>query len=202
MSLLRVVGLDPSLNNWGIATGLYCMNTGDIKICTLNVICPIIPKGKQVRQNSKDIDAASQLALGLQEALEHAQAVFVEVPVGSQSSRAMASYGICIGILGACRVQGIHMLELTPSEVKIAAVNSKTATKQEMINWAVDSHPKAPWPYYKQHGQEVLNIGKAEHMADAVATIYAGVKLNQFQLMKRMLASPKEYIYANTIKAG
>lgn len=190
MAQLRVVGFDPSLTNWGIAAGVYYPNTKLVEIEDLQLGQPVVPKGKQVRQNSKDLAAAEQLMSTALSAIEthKPQAIFVEVPVGSQSARAMASYGICVGILGALRASGTPFFELTPVEVKLAAVGDKKATKQQMIDWAMQRHPKAPWPMYRQNGERLVSSAKAEHMADAVATIYAGVQTPNFQQFSLLVA--------------
>lgn len=101
----------------------------------------------------------------------------------------MASYGICVGILGSMRSRGTHFFEVTPTEVKLAATNNKKATKKQMINWAMTQHPAAPWPWYKKNGEMLVTESKAEHMADAVAAIYAGIKLPAFQQL-RMISLP------------
>lgn len=184
---LKVVGLDPSLRNWGLAVGTYDTETKQLLIQRLDVLNPVLPTGKQVRQNSLDLEAAHQLYKGAAAAVEDAHAVFVEVPVGSQSARAMASYGICVGVLGAVRAEGTAFFEVTPTEVKLAGFGKKTATKQEMIQWAMDKHPEAPWPMYKHNGKAMVSEAKAEHQADAVAAIYAGLSCNSFQQMLRFM---------------
>ena len=184
---LRVCGQDPSLRHWGLALGTYDTTTKILILNEVAVIEPVLPKGKQVRQNSLDLESANQLCKGSLEAIEGVQAVFVEVPVGSQSARAMASYGICVGILGALRASGIPFFEVTPTEVKLAGAGSKTATKQQMIDWAMLKHPEANWPLYKQKGVTKVSEAKAEHMADATAAIYAGLACNPFQQMLAML---------------
>lgn len=179
---IQVVGFDPSLRNWGVVKGLLSLDSQNkLKLQSVAVINPELPKGKQVRQNSVDLEAAKQLCDGALKAVQGAQAIFVEVPVGSQSARAMASYGICVGILGALRATGIPFFEVTPTEVKLAGVGRKTATKQEMIQWAMDQHPEADWPTYIHHGKVLVTESKAEHMADATAAIYAGLASNQFK---------------------
>lgn len=145
------------------------------------MIQPELSKSKQIRQNSLDLESAKQLCKGALDAVKDVQAVFVEVPVGSQSARSMASYGICVGILGALRATGIPFFEVTPTEVKIAGAGYKNATKQEMISWAMLKHPEANWPVYKQNGATIVSEAKAEHMADATAAIYAGMSCNSFQ---------------------
>jgi Holliday junction resolvasome RuvABC endonuclease subunit len=178
---LRVVGFDPSLRNWGVSKGILSVSLDkpSLYIQDVSVICPVLPTGKQVRQNSLDLESAKQLCHFALQAAKDAQAIFVEVPVGSQSARAMASYGICVGVLGALRATGIPFFEVTPTEVKVAAVGYKNATKQEMIQWAVSKHPEANWPMFR--GQ--VSEAKAEHMADATAAIYAGLACNSFQQM-------------------
>ena len=179
-----VVGFDPSLRNWGIAKGVLIPGSSlQLKIDAVDVIQPVLPKGKQVRQNSIDLEAAKQLCDAAWKAAQGAQAIFVEVPVGSQSARAMASYGICVGVLGALRTSGVPFFEVTPTEVKLASHGSKTATKAEMIAWACNTHPEANWPTYQSNGNTHISEAKAEHMADAIAAIYAGIACNSFQQM-------------------
>jgi len=190
--LIKVVGQDPSLRNWGLAQGTYDLDTKKLLIRHLSLINPVLPTGKQTRQNSKDIEASIQLYKGAMAAAEDAHAVFIEVPVGSQSARAMCGYGVCVGVLGALRANDIPFFEVTPTEVKIAGAGSKTATKQEMIKWAMAAHPEANWPTYKEHGESVVSAAKAEHMADAVAAIHAGIACNPFQQMLPFMVANSE----------
>lgn len=183
---LRVVGFDPSLRNWGLAKGTYCLDDARIHINELAVTQPALPTGKQVRQNSKDLVAGQQLAEAAMAFAKDAQAVFVEVPVGSQSSRAMASYGICVGVLGALRAFGIPFFEVTPLEVKMISVGSRTATKEQMISWGVHHHPGDMWPTKMEGGVKTIVASKAEHMADAIAAIYAGLETSEFKQMLHM----------------
>lgn len=187
MSSIKVVGFDPSMSNWGIAVGIYDKLKDSLSIDALSVTSPVLPKGKQVRQNSKDLVAATQLYTYAKIALEGAQAVFVEVPVGSQSARAMASYAMCVGILGAFKADGVPIYEITPTEVKKIATGKASATKREMIEWAYNQHPDANWPFYKRNGQQLISEGTAEHMADAIATIHAGLKGDEFSRVKAFI---------------
>ncbi len=173
--LLTVVGFDPSLRNWGMAKGTYNIKTNEVDIHHVDITQPVLSKSKQVRQNSLDIESASQLYSKALDYIKTADVVFIEVPVGSQNARAMASYGICIGVIAALD-SDTQMIQLTPTEVKLASFGKATATKSEMISWAVGKHPSINWPTH--NGK--INNSSAEHMADAVASIYAGVSNNQF----------------------
>lgn len=184
---IKVIGMDPSLRNWGMARGVIDMEQGSLFLENVDVIQAVLPTGKQVRQNSIDLEAAYQITAGALAYAKGAQAIFVEVPVGSQSARAMASYGICVGILGALRATGIPFFEVTPTEVKLAATGCKTATKQQMIDWAIKQHPEANWPTYKKNGAVLISETNAEHMADATGAIYAGVRTNSFKQTLHLL---------------
>lgn len=178
---LRLVGFDPSMSNWGICTATLYPN-GVLTADKVQVVTPRKIASKTVRQNSSDLLLAQQLAAIAFDVCHGAHFVFAEVPVGSQSARAMASYGICVGILGALRSQGKQFIEVTPTEVKIAATGNHTATKKQMINWATDTHPEAGWPTHWNLGTKVVTESSAEHMADALGAIYAGIQTHQFLL--------------------
>jgi Holliday junction resolvasome RuvABC endonuclease subunit len=186
-SKLKVIGIDPSLRNWGLAIATLNLGTKKLTLDKLSVVNPVLPSGKRVRQNSLDLESAFQLYKETIIATKGANAVFIEVPVGSQSARAMASYGICVGVLGALRATGIPFFEVTPTEVKLAGPGMKTATKKQMISWALHQHPEGNWPTYTQHNKILVSEAKAEHMADAVASIYAGMASNSFQQLLAML---------------
>lgn len=184
---VKVVGLDPSLRNWGWSIGELELTTGELKILRVGVIQPDIPEGKQVRQNSKDLASSYDLYMGAKDVMEDSVFTFAEVPIGSQSARAMASYGICVGVLGALRAESNHFFEVTPSEVKLATGLPKTATKDQMIEWATTKHPEANWPTYKEAGLQVISKAKAEHCADATAAIHAGLRSPHVQQMIQMI---------------
>lgn len=187
--LLKVVGMDPSLRNWGLAIATFDMVTHKLVVGDVSVINPIVTQTKQVRQNSQDIETSEQLYAGAAAAVREAVAVFVEVPVGSQSARAMASYGVCVGVLGSLRAMKIPLYEVTPTEVKLAGFGKKDATKKQMIQWAMEKHPEAPWPMYVRNGVQEVSEAKAEHMSDAVAAIYAGINGKSFQQVLAFLSA-------------
>lgn len=184
--------MDPSLRHWGLAVGTYDTVTKILLIHKVTVTEPVLSKNKQVRQNSLDLETAVQLYRAAADTSNGAQAIFIEVPVGSQSARAMASYGVCVGVLGALRANGTPFFEVTPNEVKLAGAGTKTATKQDMIGWAITKHPEANWPMYKRNGNMVVSEAQAEHMADAVAAIYAGIACNPFQQTLAMFTASPE----------
>lgn len=179
--IVPVAGLDPSLRNWGVCKGTIDLSNGYFEPLEIFTIHTEDLKGKQVRQNSSDLHTATQLAKPMLELAGWAKAVFVEVPVGSQSARAMASYGVCVGVLGAMRASGCELIEVTPLEVKLNFTGKREATKDQMIQTAVGIYPDLPWPMHRGKVQ-----AKAEHMADAIAAIHAGVHTPVFKQLLRL----------------
>ena len=185
---IQIAGFDPSLSNWGYAIGSFDTTTNVVDIHDIGVISPENKKAKNVRKNSLDIERAEMLSDQAFQLLitNKPSALFVEVPVGSQSARAMASYGICIGLLGAIRSQiPVSVFEISPSEVKVTATNSKTASKTEMIDWAVSLYPSINWPRHRQQ----ITVGKAEHIADAIGAIHAGINSSHFKQYINLFSS-------------
>lgn len=185
---IEVVGIDPSLRNFGFAHGVLDLDTMEIEVNKL-VLAETAGADKKtakvVRKNSDDLDRAQILHKAIQEQCKGKRLAFVEVPVGSQSARAMASYGICVGVLASCP---IPMIQLTPTEVKLAMTGDKNATKDDMIAAAHAAHPNANWLTRKLKG-EIQLVDKNEHLADATAAIYAGVLSDQFQQVTAILKS-------------
>lgn len=174
---ISVIGIDPSLNNFGIAKASVNIFSLEYVITDLSLYKSENEAGKVVRKNSDDLRRAKTLFDGMVEACRGATLAIAEVPVGSQSARAMASYGICVGVLSACP---IPLIEVTPFEVKLAATGHKYAAKEEMIEAAMNKFPSAPWLLRKVKGK-MEPVAANEHLADAVWSIEAGLKTQQFK---------------------
>lgn len=193
MTKIRVCGFDPSMNNWGIAAADLDLETGLLDTPVLHLIQPTPIKGKQVRQNSTDLDQAQQLFAGARPFAESAKVIFAEVPVGSQNARSMASYGMCVGVLGSLRAMGFQIIEVTATEVKRAITDNPNATKAAMIKAASEYYPDANWPRQKRAGsmkgvtwQAGDLLSSCEHLADAIGAIHAGCVTPIFQNLMRL----------------
>lgn len=187
---IKILGLDPSMSNFGMAMGLLNLGDGSLNQLNLNLIeAPAEPKNKSVRQNSMDLERARSIYNRMTETIElfKPDIICVEIPVGSQSARAMASYGMCIGLIASIQVP---LIQVTPAEVKLAACKSKVATKQQMIDWAASTYPDANWCKRKLKGVQVLT-DKNEHLADALGAIYAGVRTDQFKQLRAVFSKGK-----------
>lgn len=186
---IPVVGFDPSLTNWGIAEAELDLENGYLSTPKLSLVQPRDGDGKkQVRRNSLDLQRAEELAHAATAAAERAKVTFVEVPHGGMSVRSNLSRGICLGVLGSIRAKGLEIIEVSADENKKIFTGSKNAPKQQMIDRALELYPDANWP---MHGGK-LSLAKAEHLADAIAAIHAGVQTPVFQNLMRLIQATKE----------
>jgi hypothetical protein len=136
-------------------------------------------KIKSIRKNSDDLSRAQKLYSAMQSFFNDVDVVCVEIPHGSQSARSMASYGICIGILASL---GKPLIQITAVENKQAALGKKSGSKAQMIEWATNKHPEVNWLKRKVKGELTLTNAN-EHLADALSSIYAGMRTNEFKLL-------------------
>lgn len=188
-----VLGFDPSYRSWGIAQAMLNLDTGLLENLHVGIINTEKSTNKQLRVNSDDLNRCKTLASGVFPLAKQAEFIFAEVPVGSQSSDAMKSYGVCCAILGSLLSQGHNVIQVTPEEVKLSLFGSAFATKKEMIQKAFELFPDANWP---KHGNKLV-LSKAEHMADAIGAILAGIKTPDFQSTLKAYNLFKENQHAN-----
>ena len=177
MSSIRVVGLDPAFSNFGSVTADLIIPTLELKNLKLALLKTTKMSGKSVRVSSDDLRRAKEIHSFLGKVCSGASLIFSEIPSGSQSAVASKGLGIALGILSSCP---LPIIEVTAMEVKKASVGKKTATKQEMIDWAYNKYPSANWKTVKRKG-EVKLTNDNEHLADAIAVIHAGINTSQFK---------------------
>lgn len=178
MPVVRAMGMDPSMNNWGLVAGLLDTSTSLFTPKSLQVIQAEKLTGKQYRPNQIDVDIGRQIANGLRPYLEQRpEVIFAEFPIGSQSASAMKGYGMCMMGLGSMSAYGFHLIRVTPRQVKLAMTGNPEASKKEMIEAAVAMFPNAPWP--RQRGRVIES--KSEHMADAIGAVVAGLASDEYQ---------------------
>ena len=185
MKKIKIIGIDPSLRNFGIAIGTIDTDSNDFDVHDLKLVSTESSNEKRVRKNSQDLERARALFKGVCEVIkkESPTYAFVEVPHGSQSARSMASYGICIGLLASLP---IPIIQVTAQENKVKAVNHKTASKEEMILWDSGKFPNVPWIKRKLKGESVM-VEKNEHLADAIGAINAGLQTDEWHNIVSLL---------------
>lgn len=181
MGKILIAGLDGSLRNFGVATAWLDLETLKLEIKDLVLVKTEKSKDKKVRSSSDNLARATELRKGVHAALRGVTTSFFEVPSGGQDYNAVLGFGIVIGTYAAIPTPGI---EVSPYETKLIAVGTKTASKEEMIEWAFEKYPAAPWRLYERNGKNYKKgepTKDNEHLADAVAIMEAGIMTPSFQ---------------------
>lgn len=197
--LIQVAGLDPSLRNWGLARGTFDTKNNVLALQDIRIQETESEKGKTVRASSDDLRCAGLLVTATHKWIADCGVVFAEVPSGSQSARGSFSNGICLGVMGSIGPVGGYkgrLIQVTPSEVKKAATGYKTASKDDMIMWAMEAYPHLPWIITSRGANKGQPSPTNEHMADAVAAIHAGVRTDQFLSLTALANTISESSYS------
>lgn len=184
MAKIKVAGLDGSLRNFGVTILEYDTDTEALDVVGVHLIETQKSKDKKVRVSSDNLARSQELNEGVKEAIKDCVVGFAEVPSGGQSYDAVLGFGIVIGIYGGLP---IPLIEVSPSETKKAAVGTRTASKEEIIDWAFTKWPDADWFTVKRGGQ-MVPTKKNEHVADGAAIAHAGIRTPQFRQVAAITA--------------
>jgi Holliday junction resolvasome RuvABC endonuclease subunit len=176
---MKFISIDSSLANTGVAIGVIENNY--VNILSIELHSTEKAKAKTIRASSDTITRCKSNYLFLKTIIAHEKpdVIFVETPSGSQNASGMKSYGATCQLLATLTPAPI---EVTPIEVKVRSIGKKTASKKEMIDWAYNLYPSLNWSYHAGKLQQAN-----EHMADAIATAYAGIKSNDFERIKNLI---------------
>jgi len=197
MTTIHAIGIDAAFSNMGFCRVTITLGRdgkATIKCSDLHLETTGREDKKVVRKSSDDLRRAQELKRALVAFAEGAQLAFVEVPSGSQSAAAARSLGIAVGVLASCPCP---IIEVSPMEVKFAVSQRKKVnpTKPEIIKWAVTQWPDAPWIRHKRRGKgfEVGDLqNDNEHLADALATVRAGVETVEFKRTAQFIGKDNE----------
>ena len=174
--LINIISFDPSFRNWGIALATYNTEDQSLNVHNGYVIQHNPKKTKTDKQNTLDLQTASYLATHLFKEDIGNSVLIAEVPHGSQSSRAMVSYGVCIGLLGSLIQDKQSLIQVGAMDVKRIVEpdrSVKEVPKEQVIQWVKDRHPEIlEW---------LPKTKKQEHICDAIVAIYAGMQTLKFK---------------------
>lgn len=172
-----VVTIDPSLSNTCLTAIKY--ENGEAIVIDSVTIHTEKSKNKKIRASSDLIERCVDLYRGSYQFVDKwsPNVIFAETPSGSQSASSLKSYAVSCFLLASLPER---CLEVTPAEVKKASVGKATASKEEMIEWAFEKHPEAPWLI-----RNGAPLKKQEHLADSIAVFYAGMKTKEFEWLSK-----------------
>ena len=178
---MKFLAIDSSLANTGVAIGNITPRR-QITIESIHLSTTEKTKKKQVRASSDTIARCRKTYDFIHALIEkhEPQVVFVETPSGSQSSAGMKSYGATCQLIAGISPAPI---QVTPDEVKVAFMDSKTASKKDIIEKAYTIFPNLKWCWHAGKLQ-----AKNEHMADAIAIVYAGSLTEDFSRLSQLLS--------------
>lgn len=177
MAKIKIAGLDGSLVNFGVALMTYDTDTNTLTLDDVALSETKNETGKKVRMSSDNLRRCQEHAEFLKHKLAGCTLAFAEVPTGGQSAKACIAFGMVIGLYASLPMP---VIEVAPAETKLATVGTRTASKEEMIDWATTEYPDAPWLTRRLKGQ-IVPVSKNEHLADAAAVVHAGIKLPSFK---------------------
>lgn len=178
MPIIKVVGFDPALVNWGIVTAELDTSSLTITPVSSLLIETKSSKDKKVRKSSDRLRRGYELVEGIKSLDDDISIIFSEIPTGSQSAVAAFGLGIATGILASIK---IPVIEVLPHQTKLASVGHKSASKQQVIDWCANTYPDLKLP-----SKGIRTLKKAEHIADAMAVICAGIETTQFKQLLNM----------------
>jgi Holliday junction resolvasome RuvABC endonuclease subunit len=193
VTLIKVVGFDPSTTSWGTVVARVDIETLEITIDNL-ILTKTEPELKKgVRKDSDDLRRAGELRGAMLLASTGAALAISEIPFLNASPMAHASSnynsGMMVGLLAGLNVP---LIQVYPLDVKQAVTGSRNGAKEEIIEWATENWPAAPWLTHMKKGKVILNKDN-EHLADAVASLFTGIRTDQFKqataIMRSMMAA-------------
>jgi Holliday junction resolvasome RuvABC endonuclease subunit len=173
MDKIDIVAIDPSFRNMGMVKATY---DGLIEVTDYRL--EHTERASEGTRSADDWQVALKLSRALQAYTEDADVVIMEQPVGSQSARSAWTLGITLGVLTSIQCP---VITLTPRQVKYAFTGDRKADKGKMIETAIRKFPAVRLPHYGKKGKERINMGQAEHIADALGVLYTGVKTRDFK---------------------
>lgn len=180
---MRVLGVDPSLANWGMVLADYSppTDTSTAKITLIAAITQATSGSRNLRAKKKIKPMFSEnqpkyldyyfrsklLNQTFKEWSDLADIIVAEIPFGSQNHSAALSQGICTGILAT---SDKPLITVSPFDVKFV-LGERTISKSEIHKWVCQNHP----------GVIDKTMIRGSHQADAVIAIYAAFdKLKEF----------------------
>jgi Holliday junction resolvasome RuvABC endonuclease subunit len=162
-----IAGIDPSLSNTAIV--IFEIKENELTyLDSVTITTKPAPKKMKIRKSSDLIARCRTIYKEAHAFLAHynPKVIILESPQGSQNASSMKSYGVSCFLAATFSPSPI---EVTPEEVKKASVGRKTASKQDMIDWAFGLFPEAEWKLNKENRPQVTT---EEHKADAIAVVY------------------------------
>lgn len=177
-----MMGVDPGFRNTGFAIAKVQARSSVIK--HVIAVGLINTEGRtDVRISSDKYRRACELSHRLQYVADHYKVDVIACEFSSRSATKYArfDFGVMCGVIAGL---GMPLFEVSPQQVKQAATGSRTASKKEVIEWALEAtrQCRGSWPTtHVPNKMGLMFKGRmvasyAEHLADALAAIQACIQ--------------------------
>lgn len=175
---ISVLGADPAFRNMGLVLVDVNTDTLEMRPRVIKLIKTEKSKDKKVKVSSDNLSRAKILSKHIRHWESFAKIMVAEIPSGAQSAKAAYGFGVAVGVVSG---HTIPLIPVTPLEAKASATGYKNASKSDMIEWATGKWPDLQWPMGNGRGQFAPYSGDAEHLADALAIVKAGIESDLFK---------------------
>lgn len=181
---MRVLGIDPSLRNFGIVyaevQGSTLCDVGFFQISS--EMQKITPKYEGTFKRYLDLSRLLNQFCKEYLSATVVDKVYMEISTGSQDIRAAQAMAISTYV-GAQIVQkvGLEYDLVTPRMLKKYLLQNSTAEKKDIINYLSTRFPDLPW--FRKGGKVLL---KNEHLADALAVLLWGLEKDGIKIEKAL----------------
>lgn len=177
--MIKFISIDPSLRNTAFVYGHIA--DGKIKLEGSAIIQTIKDTNKQVRASSQLVDRCRKLIIGTKNYvnIHKPDVCFSETPSGAQSFNSAVSYAVSCAIIACVEPQPI---EVSPQEVK-NVTGLKNPSKKEIIELVDKKYPD----FLPKKKDGTILLAEAEHIADAIIVVEAGLQTKQYLQIKNIL---------------
>jgi len=187
---IAVLGLDPGLRRTGYAVARVDASKRVItEVLEFGTLCTERQTEKAIRKTSDDLRRAEFHAVALQEIVRknEIQIVSMEMSTTTPYTYPTFSFGVMLGIAASL---GSPIIQVLPYELKKAVTGDSQGTKRAIVAWAmkITASSDLTWPTSSRSNKLGLKYegrpvsAAAEHPADALAAIEAGLQTDQFRL--------------------
>lgn len=174
---MKIAGIDPALRNTGIAIAEF--DSAKAKLIITDLYLVSTTPEINTMQGEDTLRRCKEIYKKVMEHTKDCELVVAEIPTGGSNNK--TAFALGAGFTAALVGLPQPLITVSPYEVKNAALPdypAKLRNKAAMVAWAIEKHPEAPWPAYPFQGKfnPIKNIDYIEHLADAIASIYAGLE--------------------------
>lgn len=187
--IIRALGIDTGFANAGFCLANIDMDSDlitpfDIQLVQTTKIKKVdidaLPFELLVKDNKKGLQSYDdfirirKVVKKLRELEKGVDVVMTEMPsTGAINHNAAKALAYALAIMAFPEKP---VIQIQPRQVKLNFLGDENATKREMIVEAHRRHPDLQWL-----GDKRGLFDKNEHMADAIAVLYAGIQTEQFE---------------------